>query len=115
MEPSTDWRIECKELLDLLYGCGDSSPFREPVDLIDNPDYNTIIDTPMDLTTIKEDLFGGNYESPLDFAKDVRMIFQNSKNYNTNKRSKVSHFVQVFNKKKSKFKKFKKLNIKKRL
>lgn len=92
MEPSTDWRIECKELLDLLYNCGDSSPFREPVDLIDNPDYNTIIDTPMDLTTIKEDLFGGNYDSPLDFAKDVRIIFQNSKNYNTNKRSKVGFF-----------------------
>lgn len=44
----------------------------------------------MDLRTVKEDLLGGNYDDPLDFAKDVRLIFQNSKNYNTNKRSRVS-------------------------
>lgn len=31
----------------------------------------------------------GNYQSPLDFAKDVRLIFENSKNYNTNKRSRI--------------------------
>lgn len=44
----------------------------------------------MDLRTIKEDLLGGNYESPLDFCKDMKLIFQNSRNYNTNKRSRVS-------------------------
>lgn len=43
----------------------------------------------MDLRTVKEDLLGGNYESPIVFAKDMRLIFQNSKNYNTNKRSRV--------------------------
>lgn len=84
-----DWRMECRELLELLWQCDDSSPFREPVDVIEHPDYHQIIDTPMDLLTIKEDLLGGNYESPMDFAKDVRLIFQNSKNYNTNKRSRV--------------------------
>lgn len=68
----------------------DSLPFREPVDTIEFPDYLEIIATPMDLRTVKEDLLGGNYEDPLDFAKDVRLIFQNSKNYNTNKRSRVS-------------------------
>jgi len=68
----------------------DSAPFREPVDTIDFPDYLEIIATPMDLRTVKEDLLGGNYDDPLDFAKDVRLIFQNSKNYNTNKRSRVS-------------------------
>lgn len=68
----------------------DSMPFREPVDTIEFPDYLEIIATPMDLRTVKEDLLGGNYDDPLDFAKDVRLIFQNSKNYNTNKRSRVS-------------------------
>lgn len=53
-------------------------------------DYNQIIDTPMDLLTVKEDLIGGNYDGPLEFAKDIRLIFQNSRNYNTNKRSRVS-------------------------
>lgn len=43
----------------------------------------------MDLSIIKEDLCGGNYNNPNDFHKDMKLIFQNSKNYNTNKRSRV--------------------------
>lgn len=45
----------------------------------------------MDLRTIKEDLLGGNYETVPEFVKDMRLIFSNSRNYNTNKRSRVSH------------------------
>lgn len=45
----------------------------------------------MDLRTVKEDLLGGNYETPIEFAKDMRLIFTNSRNYNTNKRSRVCH------------------------
>lgn len=52
-------------------------------------DYLQCIDTPMDLRTVKEDLLGGNYESADDFVKDMRLIFANSRNYNTNKRSRV--------------------------
>lgn len=63
--------------------------FREPVDSIDHPQYHQVIDTPMDLGTVKEDLLGGNYESPVEFSKDMKLIFTNSKNYNTNTRSKV--------------------------
>lgn len=44
----------------------------------------------MDLRTIKEDLIGGNYESANEFFKDMRIIFVNSRAYNTNKRSRVS-------------------------
>jgi Transcription factor involved in chromatin remodeling, contains bromodomain len=61
-----------------------------PVDQLEHPDYYQVIDTPMDLRSVKEDLLGGNYESPMDFCKDMRLIFFNSKNYNTNKRSRVS-------------------------
>ncbi|XP_070137756.1 bromodomain and WD repeat-containing protein 3 isoform X1 [Drosophila bipectinata] len=82
-----DWRADCRQLLDVMWARPDSLPFREPVDTIEFPDYLEIIATPMDLRTVKEDLLGGNYDDPLDFAKDVRLIFQNSKNYNTNKRS----------------------------
>lgn len=63
--------------------------YREPVDRLEHPHYHQIIDTPMDLRTVKEDLLGGNYETPLEFAKDMRLIFTNSRNYNTNKRSRV--------------------------
>lgn len=47
----------------------------------------------MDLRTVKEDLLGGNYECEADFVKDMRLIFSNSRNYNTNKRSRVSEYI----------------------
>ncbi|XP_065082304.1 PH-interacting protein [Ochlerotatus camptorhynchus] len=87
--PEGDWRVDCRELLEMVWQCDDSEPFREPVDTLQHPDYLQIVDTPMDLRTIKEDLLGGNYESPVDFCKDMKLIFQNSRNYNTNKRSRI--------------------------
>lgn len=86
---SNDWRLEAKRLLEKLWASDDSVPFRAPVDHLKHPDYYQLIDTPMDLGSVKEDLFGGNYESPLDFAKDVRLVFTNSKHYNTNNRSRI--------------------------
>lgn len=47
--------------------------------------------------TIKEDLIGGNYAAQSAFIKDMRLIFTNSKNYNTNKRSRVSVQQKQFN------------------
>ncbi|KAF5301599.1 hypothetical protein FQR65_LT08904 [Abscondita terminalis] len=84
-----DWKHEARALLEALWRCEDSVPFRMPVDNLKHPDYYQVVDTPMDLGTVKEDLLGGNYETPLDFCKDMRLIFQNSKNYNTNKRSRI--------------------------
>lgn len=52
-------------------------------------DYRNIIDTPMDLASVSETLGAGNYESPVEFAKDVRLIFSNSKAYTPNKKSQV--------------------------
>ena len=52
-------------------------------------DYRDIIDTPMDLSTVSETLVGGNYENPMEFSKDVRLIFTNSKAYTPNKKSQV--------------------------
>ncbi|XP_015116795.1 bromodomain and WD repeat-containing protein 3 [Diachasma alloeum] len=88
-EVCVDWKVACRQLLEALWQCEDSIPFREPVDTMEHPDYHQIIDTPMDLRTVKEDLLGGNYETPQEFAKDMRLIFTNSKNYNTNKRSRI--------------------------
>lgn len=112
IRPTDDWRTKCRDLLELLWLREDSTPFREPVDLIEHPgnllnmfyllcqhtfytwvfvdtDYLASVDTPMDLRTIKEDLLGGNYETINEFVKDMRLIFSNSRNYNTNKRSRV--------------------------
>ena len=66
-----------------------SQAFREPVSEIEFPDYHRYIATPMDLSTVRESLHIGDYNSPLEFEKDVHLIFKNSKDYNTVAGSKV--------------------------
>ncbi|XP_073928735.1 bromodomain and WD repeat-containing protein 1 isoform X2 [Castor canadensis] len=83
------WKKQCKELVNLIFQCEDSEPFRQPVDLVEYPDYRDIIDTPMDFGTVRETLEAGNYHSPLEFCKDIRLIFSNAKAYTPNKRSKI--------------------------
>jgi hypothetical protein len=87
-KPKT-WKQNCRELLDYMLEREDSSPFRSPVDPIQYPDYSQVIDTPMDLTTVKEQLLADLYDSPNEFCKDMRLIFQNSKSFNTNKKSRI--------------------------
>lgn len=90
--PSTaprPWQQNCRDLLDYLFDLQDSSPFRSPVDPIQYPTYEQLIDTPMDLTTVKEQLLADIYDSPTDFCKDMRLIFSNSKQFNTNKKSRI--------------------------
>ncbi|KAL8181044.1 UNVERIFIED_CONTAM: Bromodomain and WD repeat-containing protein 3, partial [Gekko kuhli] len=83
------WKEQCKQLLSLIYEREDSEPFRQPVDLFSYPDYRDIVDTPMDFSTVKETLEAGNYRNPLEFYKDVRLIFCNSKAYTPNKKSRI--------------------------
>uniref|UniRef100_A0A7M4G0F3 Pleckstrin homology domain interacting protein n=1 Tax=Crocodylus porosus TaxID=8502 RepID=A0A7M4G0F3_CROPO len=104
------WKRQCQELLNLIFQCEDSEPFRQPVDLLEypvsaegsimarlyvppdpriGPDYRDIIDTPMDFATVRETLEAGNYESPMELCKDVRLIFSNSKAYTPSKRSRI--------------------------
>lgn len=56
-------------------------------------DYREIIDTPMDLGTVKETLEAGNYDTPMELCKDIRLIFSNAKSYTPNKRSKVMFYM----------------------
>ncbi|XP_060090216.1 bromodomain and WD repeat-containing protein 1 [Heteronotia binoei] len=91
-KPSYDensWKKQCMELVNLIFQCEDSEPFRQPVDLDQYPDYREIIDTPMDLGTVKETLEAGNYDTPMELCKDIRLIFSNAKSYTPNKRSKI--------------------------
>ncbi|XP_008311418.1 PH-interacting protein [Cynoglossus semilaevis] len=90
--PSYDphaWRGRCKELLDLIFQCEDSEPFREPVDLQEYPDYLQIVDSPMDFGTVLNTLTDGKYQSPIELCKDVRLIFSNSKAYTPSKKSRI--------------------------
>ncbi|XP_077367363.1 PH-interacting protein isoform X2 [Festucalex cinctus] len=90
--PSYDpqaWRGRCKELLDLIFQCEDSEPFREPVDLQEYPDYLQIVDSPMDFGTVLTTLTAGKYQTPIQLSKDVRLIFSNSKAYTPSKKSRI--------------------------
>uniref|UniRef100_A0A673GL62 Bromodomain and WD repeat-containing protein 3-like n=1 Tax=Sinocyclocheilus rhinocerous TaxID=307959 RepID=A0A673GL62_9TELE len=83
------WKDHCKRLLDYMFECEDSEPFRNPVDQREYPDYCNIIDTPMDLGTVRQTLEEDRYENPVDLCKDTRLIFANAKAYTPNKRSKI--------------------------
>ncbi|MGH0178733.1 UNVERIFIED_CONTAM: hypothetical protein FKN15_078318 [Acipenser sinensis] len=83
------WKEQCRELLNRMFEREDSEPFRQPVDLFAYPDYRDIIDTPVDLSVVSETLAAGNYENPIEFSKDVRLIFSNSKAYTPNKKSRI--------------------------
>uniref|UniRef100_A0A8D3CX84 Pleckstrin homology domain interacting protein n=1 Tax=Scophthalmus maximus TaxID=52904 RepID=A0A8D3CX84_SCOMX len=94
--PSYDphaWRGRCKELLDLIFQCEDSEPFREPVDLQEYPKQcdptHSLIDSPMDFGTVLNTLKEGKYQSPIELCKDVRLIFSNSKAYTPSKKSRI--------------------------
>ncbi|XP_010529112.1 PREDICTED: transcription factor GTE2-like, partial [Tarenaya hassleriana] len=58
--------------------------FNSPVDVagLGLHDYYQIVKKPMDLGTIKSNLEKGFYGSPLDFASDVRLTFNNALAYN---------------------------------
>ena len=45
-------------------------------------DYHDIIETPMDLGTVKAKMDARSYASPAEFAADVRTIFENCYTYN---------------------------------
>ncbi|KPJ20909.1 Bromodomain and WD repeat-containing protein 1 [Papilio machaon] len=52
-------------------------------------DYQRVVRTPMDLGTVRARLISGSYTRAEHFARDVRLVFSNSRLYNTNKRSRV--------------------------
>ncbi|KAM6946356.1 bromodomain and WD repeat-containing protein 3-like [Aplochiton taeniatus] len=83
------WKGKCKELLNYIFQCEDSEPFRQPVDPASYPDYSSIIDTPMDFGSVKRTLEQDRYENPIELCKDIRLIFVNAKAYTPNKRSKI--------------------------
>ena len=88
------WKHDCNELLNEMVAMPMSAPFREPVSEIEYPDYHRFVATPMDLSTVRESLHIGDYNSPEDFKKDIRLIFKNSEEFNTNPKSKVLGMTQ---------------------
>ncbi|ORZ02699.1 Bromodomain-containing protein [Syncephalastrum racemosum] len=61
-----------------------SYPFLQPVDVValNIPDYLEVIKHPMDLSTMERKLDEGDYQTPDDFERDMRLMFQNCYTYN---------------------------------
>lgn len=77
--------LECKAVLKHLMEHKHGWLFNDPVDpkKLDIPDYPSVIKHPMDLGTIKSKLDKKEYRDiGLEFAKDVRLTFENAMLYN---------------------------------
>lgn len=75
---------KCSVLLKNLMSHKYAYVFNEPVDPIKLgvPDYFTVIESPMDLGTIRTKLRASRYSSAEEFAADVRLTFSNALKYN---------------------------------
>ncbi|KAL2496820.1 Transcription factor GTE4 [Forsythia ovata] len=74
----------CSALLERLMKHKHGWVFNKPVDTVSLGlhDYFEIIKNPMDLGTVKTKLNQNLYKSPVEFAEDVRLTFQNAMTYN---------------------------------
>ncbi|KAJ8937366.1 hypothetical protein NQ314_011912 [Rhamnusium bicolor] len=72
LKDANDWKIEVRSLVDALWDY-----------------YQQVVKKPMDLGTVRENLENDVYAVPQQFCSDMRLIFQNSRLYNTNKRSRI--------------------------
>eukprot|EP00980_Cylindrotheca_fusiformis_P031725 scaffold26870_cov176-Cylindrotheca_fusiformis.AAC.4 len=82
--PNEMWQPtrRCLMVLERLAKDGFANIFLEPVDLEEFPDYEELIDQPMDLGTIRTKLKNKKYQAPEQFARDMRKVWNNCKIYN---------------------------------
>ncbi|KAM7106073.1 bromodomain adjacent to zinc finger domain protein 2B isoform 14-T17 [Molossus nigricans] len=72
----------CSMILTEMETHEDAWPFLLPVNLKLVPGYKKVIKKPMDFSTIREKLSGGQYPNPESFALDVRLVFDNCETFN---------------------------------
>lgn len=75
---------QCQKIVKKFLDRPEAEPFHDPVDwqgwgLFDYP---KLIKNPMDLGTVNTKLSNGEYRSPVEFAKDVRLVWKNCQTYN---------------------------------
>jgi len=75
---------KCQELLSTLNRFKEAFYFKEPVDPVrhEAPNYFNVIKEPRDFSLIHNKLMYGEYETPDEFATDVRLVFSNAMTYN---------------------------------
>jgi hypothetical protein len=77
-------RAHLEPVIHKMIACEDSHPFRQPVDpvALNILDYPTIIKHPMDISTMHNKLFRGEYQHPVQFCDDAWLMFNNAWLYN---------------------------------
>lgn len=78
-------KVQTRKLKCLLRGLNTHSShhiFAQPVTEDDAPDYFDVIKQPMDLSSIGRKLDSDEYRSLADFVSDVRLMFENCREYN---------------------------------
>ncbi|KAF3442438.1 hypothetical protein FNV43_RR16354 [Rhamnella rubrinervis] len=90
---STKMFNSCSDLLAKLMKHKFGWVFNVPVDVkgLGLHDYNTVVEHPMDLGTVKTRLNKAWYKSPMEFAEDVRLTFRNAMLYNP--KGQDAHFM----------------------
>lgn len=75
---------KCSQILTRLMKHKGGMWFNSPVDVqgMGLHDYRLIIKNPMDLGTVRSKLKNGIYKTPLEFAEDIRLTFNNALIYN---------------------------------
>lgn len=71
-----------EEVLNEMRMLPDSEPFHTPVNAKTVPDYYKIIETPMDLQTIRQNIRDKRYKNREEFLNDISLIVKNSEIYN---------------------------------
>ena len=71
-----------QEIIDEVFVLPYAAAFREPVSEKEAPDYEDIINSPMDLTTIRHQASKNIYNSREEFLTDVQLIVANCELYN---------------------------------
>ena len=65
--------------------------FLHPIDLEEAPDYYEVVSQPMDVETIRAKNDSREYEDLDAFRKDVALVLDNAKAYNSHSTEQVSH------------------------
>jgi transcription initiation factor TFIID subunit 2 len=79
-----DWKDWASQVLERLMNHKLSGPFLEPVDYVGLglPDYPEVVADPMDFSTVKLKLEGGEYLEFAEFSADISLVFDNCRLYN---------------------------------
>lgn len=73
---------ELRRFLNQIQNHKQAWPFLKPVNKDEVPDYYNVIKSPMDLSTMEERLENDCYAAPRDLVSDLKLVFNNCRQYN---------------------------------